>query len=289
MLFYWHLQKKGDYLANKSTYNLFKPLFFEFYQRISDGSKHAHLLNLQEAINLEDIFFNENLRRKLEMVLADIGGHEFPYKERMIDKLNDIEKLIEFNEDQQHKYFNITGALLNSEFNLVSFQEKLANLIDGKVYYDSTKKELMFRQHDKEYSLKNTASGVKQICIIQMLLENRVLSEGSFLFIDEPEINIHPEWQIKLAEILVLMVKELDIRMYINSHSPQFVEAIEVYSGKYCLAHESAFYLSVDVEDNKFTFKEIPRENLYELYDNLGSPYDVLDEIRSENIANGIF
>lgn len=381
--------KKGDYLANESIYNRFKPLFFIFHQRISEDSNDnplEKLLDSQESIDLEDNFFNKNLRKKLETLLADINEHEFPDKAKMIDRLNDIEELIKFNEDQQHKYFNVTRVLLNSEFNfselkgyhdanvhlhgisdckfsyeidfnpdkmgakinedypgclnfddviyiespsifeldnmhtnkvpyhlkhlyelvslekdsldvfdeeynhrVVSFQEKLANLIDGQVYYNSTKREFMFRQNDDEYPLKNTASGVKQIGIIQMLLENRVLREDSFLFIDEPEINLHPEWQIKLAEILVLMVKDLNIRMYINSHSPQFIEAIEVYSGKYGLAHESAFYLSSNKDDNNFTFKEIPRENLFELYDNLGNPYDVLDEIRAENIVNGIF
>lgn len=382
--------KKGDYLANTSVYNRFEPLFFRFHQEISENSNDDPLekvLNLRKGIDLDDNFFNRKLREKLEILLVDIKEHEVPDKEKMIDDLNSIKNLIEFNENQHFKYFNLTKVLLNSEFNIselkgyqdanvqvygdisdcifsykidfnpnkigakfnkdcsgclnfddviyvespsileldnvhtnkvpyhlqhlyelislekdrldvfdeeynhriVSFQEKLASLLNGQVYYNSTKREFMFRQNDNEYSLKNTASGVKQIGIIQMLLENRVLREDSFLFIDEPEINLHPEWQIKLAEILVLMVKDLDIRMYINSHSPQFIEAIEVYSGKYGLADESAFYLSDNEDDNNFTFKEVPREKLFELYDNLGSPYDVLDEIRSENIVNGIF
>lgn len=382
--------KKGDYLANKSIYDRFEPLFFTFYHITSgdfNNDPFEKVLNLQEDIDLEDNFFNRKLREKLEILLADINRHEFPDKEKMKADLKNIEKLIEFNENHNYRYLNVTNLLLKLEFNvselieypdanvhihgdindckfsykmdfdsvkigakisegysgclnfddviyvespsifelgnmhttkvpyhlkhlyelvsleknsldvfdeeynhrIVSFQEKLSNLIDGQVYYNPTKREFMFRQNDKEYSLKNTASGVKQIGIIQMLLENRVLREDSFLFIDEPEINLHPEWQIKLAEILVLMVKDLNIQMYINSHSPQFIEAIEVYSGKYGLVDESAFYLSSNEDDNNFTFKEIPRENLFELYDNLGSPYDVLDEIRAENIVNGIF
>lgn len=386
--------KKGDYLANKSIYDRFEALIFNFYRRISMGSKDIHLeelLKLCDDINLEDNFFNETLKNKLGTLLKRINESEFPDKEKIIDELNNIENLIKFNEDQQHKYFNVTNVLLNSEFNfselngyqdanvhihgdindcefsykinfkrdklgaeisndcfgclnfdeviymespsifelnnsylnniypnkipyhlqhlhelvssekdstdvfdkeynhrIVLFQEKLAKLLNGQVYYNSIKNDFIFRQEDGEYSLKNTASGVKQIGILQILLENRFLREDSFLFIDEPEINIHPEWQVKLAEILVLMVKELNIRVYINSHSPQFIEAIEVYSGKHGLVDESTFYLSV-ITDNNFTFKEILRENLSELYDNLGNPYDVLDEIRAENIAKGIF
>ncbi len=134
--------------------------------------------------------------------------------------------------------------------------------------------------------MKNTASGIKQIGVIQLLLENRNLKENSFLFIDEPEINLHPEWQVKLAEILVLLVKELNIYLYINSHSPQFIEALEVFSVKYGIIDESKFYLSKKLANNKFKFEEIDYDNLLTLYNNLGDSYDVIDEIRAENISN---
>ena len=78
--------------------------------------------------------------------------------------------------------------------------------------------------------MSNTASGVKQIGVLQSLLANRKLSPGSFLIIDEPEVNLHPEWQVKFAGILVLLAKDLDITLYINTHSPLFIQAIDAYS-----------------------------------------------------------
>ena len=59
--------------------------------------------------------------------------------------------------------------------------------------------------------MQNTASGIKQIGLIQILIANRKLSQNSFLIIDEPEVNLHPEWQFKLAKILVLISKKLNI------------------------------------------------------------------------------
>lgn len=70
--------------------------------------------------------------------------------------------------------------------------------------------------------MENTASGLKQLATIQLLLDNNELTKNSFLILDEPEINLHSEWQVKLAKLLVLLVKELNIYLYINSHSPQF-------------------------------------------------------------------
>lgn len=174
--------------------------------------------------------------------------------------------------------------------NIEKFQEKLNNLLEGELYYNPQKRDFMFKQGTGgEYSLKNTASGIKQIGIIQILLKNRSLKENSFLFIDEPEVNLHPEWQVKLAEILILMVKELNIYLYINSHSPQFIEALEVFSGKYNISEDTTFYLSEKSDLEKYSFKTIPREDLETLYDNLGKPYDKIDEIRLENTFNGIY
>lgn len=80
--------------------------------------------------------------------------------------------------------------------------------------------------------MKNTAAGVKQLGIIQVLLDNRKLKKDCFLIIDEPELNLHPDWQVKFAEVLIMMIKKLNITVFINSHSPHFVEALEVYSAK---------------------------------------------------------
>ena len=117
--------------------------------------------------------------------------------------------------------------------------------------------------------MENTASGLKQLATIQLLLDNNELTKNSFLILDEPESNLHPEWQVKLAEILVLLVKELNIYLYINSHSPQFIEALEVFSVKYGLIDESKFYLSKKLDNNKVTFEEVDYGNLASLYDNL--------------------
>ena len=85
-----------------------------------------------------------------------------------------------------------------------------------------------------------------------------------------------------------MLVKELNIYLYINSHSPQFIEALEVFAEKYNLIDESSFYLSKKSENNKFTFEEITYDTLNLLYDNLGDPYDIIDTIRAENIYNKI-
>lgn len=134
----------------------------------------------------------------------------------------------------------------------------------------------------KENCLNTTSSGIKEIGIIELLLKNNKLKENSFLIIDEPESSLHPEWEIKFAEILILLVKDLNIHIYLNSHSPMFIEAISLYSQYYDLLKDTNFYLTQKTTNDKFNFKKINPKNLGEVYENLTKPYDELDKLKAK-------
>lgn len=127
-----------------------------------------------------------------------------------------------------------------------------------------------------------SSAGIKQFGIIQILLENQTLCENCFLIIDEPESNLHPDWQIRFAEILVLLVKELNITLYLNSYSPIFIEAISLYAQYYDLIKETNFYLTKKQPNGKFNFKKISPKNMGEVYENLTKPYDELDSLKAK-------
>ncbi len=130
--------------------------------------------------------------------------------------------------------------------------------------------------------LTSTSTGIKEIGIIELLLKNNRLKENSFLIIDEPESSLHPEWQIKFAEILVLLVKDLNIHIYLNSNSPMFIEAISLYSQYYDLLKYTNFYLTQKTANDKFIFKKINPKNMGEVYENLTKPYDELDKLKAK-------
>ena len=126
-----------------------------------------------------------------------------------------------------------------------------------------------------------SSAGIKQISIIKMLLENKTLTTDSFLIIDEAESNLHPAWQIKFAHMLTLLAYKLNISLYLNSHSPIFIEAISLYSQYYGLLDDTGFYLSEKNAEGKFEFRKINPKNLGEVYENLTSPYDDLDNLKA--------
>ncbi len=267
-------------------YNNTKIKFFgkgedcEFSHEIkSDNEKIGFKINegLPKCLNFENIIYIDS------QSIFDIKYSEYssipylPYHLRVLFKILNSPK----REDVYDQEFNRK---------LDEFKDKFQNLMKGHIFYDDKTNEFLFKKDNKNYSMKNTASGVKQLGILQMLISKRLLTKDSFLIMDEPEVNLHPDWQVKFAKIIVLMVKELGISLYINSHSPQFIESLEVYSAKYGLINESKFYLSKEIEQEieKYEFKEVKRKNLNLLYDDLGNPYDEIDKIRIENVFNGI-
>ena len=132
-----------------------------------------------------------------------------------------------------------------------------------------TSSEFVF--HDEKTShnvqIKNLSAGIKIFAVLQRLLENGSLKSGDILLIDEPEVNLHPEWQIIFAEILVRIHKELGIIIYLNSHSPYFIRAIEVKLAKNDIGDKGKFYLTQEVEAGSYAVKDVTysTDEIYEL------------------------
>lgn len=191
------------------------------------------------------------------------------------------------NERMRHVLQNLYDNSESLEFldeklneKTIEVEETINDLIKGR--FESKNGKFTFTSDEgHETFMGDTSSGIKQIGIIQILLANRKIKEGSFLIIDEPEVNLHPEWQIKFAEILCILACDLNVHVYINTHSPMFIEAMSVYSEYYNLHDESYFYLT-EKQDNGFTFKRIANDDMGAVYENLSRPYDDLDEIKAE-------
>lgn len=169
------------------------------------------------------------------------------------------------------------------------FEDNLKDMMGGLFEFDEEKHQFVFKpiNNDEGYDIRNVASGYKQMGILQSLFINRSITENTWIILDEPEVNLHPEMQVNLAKLLIEMSKELNVFIYINTHSAILIEAMEVYSVKYGLKEEINFYLTQKNKDTgKFDIKQIQDNILYEIYNNLGDPYDIIDRIRGENIAN---
>ena len=113
-----------------------------------------------------------------------------------------------------------------------------------------------------------------------MLLEKGCLKNKDVVILDEPEIHLHPQWQIAYAELIVLLQKQFELSVVVTTHSPYFVDAINLYSCKYGSDNRVNYYLSSNIEN---TVKmECVTGKIDLIYKKMASPIQMLDTLRYE-------
>ena len=124
----------------------------------------------------------------------------------------------------------------------------------------------------------NVSAGLKTFAIIKTLLLNGSLEENGTIILDEPEIHLHPEWQLVFAELIVLIQKEFKMHILINTHSPYFLYALEVYSYRHGITDKCKYYLT-EVNGSTSAILDVSA-NIESIYKILGRPFQDLENER---------
>ena len=137
-----------------------------------------------------------------------------------------------------------------------------------------------FRENGLNFPLEltNVSAGMKVFLIIKRLLEKGEIKERDVLILDEPEIHLHPEWQIIFAETLVLLQKEFELTILLTTHSPYFLHAIEVYSEKQGISDRCRYYLTT-TKDGYCCVQDTTKDTDC-IYQILAKPFQTLDNTR---------
>lgn len=124
---------------------------------------------------------------------------------------------------------------------------------------DFGQKELHYKtKGGLDINIRDTATGIKSFAYILRLLENGWLNKQSLLIIDEPEAHLHPQWIVEFAKVLVLLNKELEVKILVASHNPDMVAAIHDMAVCYKLLDNTNFYIAEENEENsKFNFRHL--------------------------------
>ena len=196
-----------------------------------------------------------------QSILDNYDGNVYPFIRRKDDG---IQEFLLFDENQ------------NDKVTLEEYQERQENVkLINQILQDVTKGQLVANQGRSlayaENGLKenivcsNVASGLKSFLIIQRMIANGALGSGRVLIIDEPEVNLHPEWQLMLAKVLVLLNKKLNIKVVLSTHSPYFLRAVECYMNEYENDANGKYYLTVETENQLYTLEDVTnnRERIY--------------------------
>lgn len=194
----------------------FFPVFYQYIYEIERNKRSEYNRRLQELIeNIDDDSdTNKNIFKRLQEQLPKRS-----YTEPM-NKV--IESLYSLN----------TKKKINSVYN--SLIEKMTGLMGGEITISSLESiapiQFSFKfDESKDLPMYLASSSVNQLTILYLYLKYWAKEKNNFLMIDEPEVNLHPENQIRLMDILVQFVTEHDNRVLITTHSPILTDILNNY------------------------------------------------------------
>ena len=182
-------------------------------------------------------------------------------------KLDHNSHLIEQMNDKSYDTYTLR-ARTTDRLNLVF--RNINNLLRTESVNSSEDEE-----DEKKLNIVNYSSGMKTFYLIKSLLEKGVIRENGTLILDEPEVHLHPEWQLNFAEIIVLLQKEFGLHILINTHSPYLVEAIDIFSKKNGINNSVKYYLA------KNDIKDVT-ESIDEIYEQMYVPLNRLEELAED-------
>lgn len=180
------------------------------------------------------------------------------------------------------RYNNNLVDELVAESRLKRVLDKIGSACHGKVFFKNST-ELMYKQDGtgKDYRIANLSTGLKTFAIIQSLLLSGMIKDGGLIILDEPEIHLHPEWQLVFAELIVMLQKEFVLHILLNTHSPYFLQTIEVFADRYGINDKCDYYLAYN-QDNESYFEHV-NGTVEKIYAKLARPLLVLDGLRYKN------
>ena len=187
-----------------------------------DSSYPERLFETQNGITKEEYLdslksMNEKFEKLNEYNISDIKGLgnrvEFlpEHSKALKVYFEDFEKKYNVFEDFI-KQLDLFTEIINSR---LKFKKVRISRDDGIVVYKSS-------GHDEKLSLGQLSSGEKQEIILfyELIFESE---KNIHLLIDEPEISLHIEWQLKFMDDLLRIAKYKNFKVTVATHSPQII------------------------------------------------------------------
>ncbi|HBY7036496.1 TPA: hypothetical protein MI570_27465 [Klebsiella pneumoniae] len=114
----------------------------------------------------------------------------------------------------------------NGSKNKKQISESLENILSGSFKHDNGETIFIKKENDRDISIPMpiSSSSVKSLFLLDLYIKH-IAHYGDFLVIDEPELNLHPENQVKMAELIVRLINS-GIKIIMTTHSDYIIKEI---------------------------------------------------------------
>lgn len=282
----WNVSE--DAIMSEIISRFFNKVFSMQLNPLSDEAEKEAVLTLEIKGKYQKVCFQNNNCVKYEQEIAI--NHKAIYIDNplIVDHLsnkkglNQMEKMLTdlLDKDKDDIFSGVVEKVLAEE-KLTNIYKMLQTVVDGEIVVGQNEKFYLKSSKFKEpIVLQNLSTGLKSFVILKMLLENGSLKEKDVVILDEPEIHLHPQWQIVYAELIVLLQKTFDLSIVVTTHSPYFVDALNLFSCKYETDKQVNYYLSSHI-DNMVKMEHVS-DHIESIYRKMVSPVQILDTLRYE-------
>lgn len=189
------------------------PLRLDYHSRGWTYMPYAFLLNIYinqaYEITQSDTFLLPPSRGGL-VCLNDTGRGEFKnspaemYQE-FIDDLGQLKSAAPRDNEKTKEYFSLSQNLINGKI----------NIRDNELFYE---------QDFGEIPITASAASIKELAPFAIMLQKGLVEQYSIMF-EEPETNLHPELQIKSADVIATLLQK-GCRIRVTTHNDYFLQRI---------------------------------------------------------------
>ncbi len=252
------IEKLYDQYDNYNGDNGFfqKNIFDQFSKFINTKERIFNNINYLSANRGSQ---KRTLSNKSENDIDEIVLDFFKFKNKYLSPLEEYE-MNEFEKmfglfDNNRKYFDQVLEILEIEGSLEI--ERYENVIS--VIY--------IKQKERKVALADLGFGFSQLIPIVLKIINTVESNSEILIIEEPEANLHPNLQSKLADIFALTVKTFPRpNLIIETHSEYLIRKLQYLTAKGDISPDdtSIYYFNAD----KYVSPQEPKVKQIEIREN---------------------
>ncbi len=237
---------------------------------ISVSISNESLVSIEKAVNLynniayiDDPFTIDEVSDTIPYLKANIDNH----RNALVDQLR--------RKRQDSIVSNVMQEMVISD-KLKPIYRLLDQICEGNLIAYDDEYAYASSKLKKPLPLANVSTGLKAFLIIKSLLTNGSIEDEGTIILDEPEIHLHPEWQLAFAELIVVLQQAFGLHILLTTHSPYFLRAIQVYSAKYGANNVCKYYLS-EIEDEYAKITDVT-ENIERIYVKLSLPLQKLED-----------
>lgn len=205
------LEFNSSLLMNSGTKEVFKSIYSDV-----DVNYNAGAINSTTSLDVDRLGFNivksnSNIGTEIAQLLVDIEALDSSDFREWATQ-NPESKVSDGVTDIRMRRFK------------TAFESIFTNKKYKKVENTEMGKQVFFEEFGRQISINDLSSGEKQIVFRgSFLLRNKESTKGAIVLIDEPEISLHPRWQLKILDFYKNLFKETEVQtsqLFIATHSP---------------------------------------------------------------------